>query len=63
LFQKTIVSKTIETIAKTSIAKITIIIKKRIEKSLNSKRIKTNLSSTRIRTKIATTKSKKLLKQ
>jgi len=64
LFQKTIVSKVIEIIAKTNIAKITII-KKKIEKNLNSKKIKTSLSSnlTKTKIKIAITKNRKLLKQ
>jgi len=64
LFQRAIASKTIETITKTNIVKITII-KRKIKRSLNLKKIKTNLSSnlTKTRTKITITKSKKLLKQ
>ncbi len=56
--------ETIKIIAKTSIAKITII-KRKIRKSLNSKKIKPSLNSslTRIRIRIATTKSKKLLER
>jgi len=62
LLQKIIASKAIKTITKTSVVEITII-KKRIEKNLNSKKIKTSSNLTRIKTKIATTKNKKLLKQ
>jgi len=64
LFQRAIASKTIETITKTNIVKITII-KRKIKRSLNLKKIKTNLSSnlTKTITKITITKSKKLLKQ
>ena len=56
--------ETIKIIAKTSIAKITII-KRKIRKSLNSKKIKPSLNSSlkRIRIRIATTKSKKLLER
>jgi len=64
LFQKTIVSKTIETIVETNIVETTIN-KRKIERNLNSKKIKTSSSSSSTRTKIrtTTTKSKKLLKQ
>jgi len=49
----------IEITIKTNIVK-TIIIKRKIERNLNSRKIKRKLSS---RTKIATTKGKELLKQ
>jgi len=64
LFQKTIISETIKTIAETNIVKITII-KKKIEKNLNLKKIKTNssLNSTKTKIKTVITKNKKLLKQ
>jgi len=64
LFQRAIASKTIKTITKTNIVKITII-KKKIKRSLNLKRIKTNLSLSLTITKIriTITKSKRLLKQ